>query len=234
MTDEGALLARALGFALAGSLLWLQYWDLKDRRRPEPRLRLLGAFLVGAASAPLAMGLYAVASYLGAPSDPARGTVAIAAFFIGLVGPVEEGAKFLLARAVVFRWKVFDERVDGFVYAAAVALGFAAVENLFYLPAMGFRDQVVRSLCAPLVHTLFAAAWGYGTAHALLEVRSRAGRIAWQAGTVALAALLHGIYDFVLYSGASSTTVAVVVVLLWAAVIGAARHAFARDVATEA
>jgi protease PrsW len=234
VTDEGALLARALGFALAGSLLWLQYWDLKDRRRPEPRLRLLGAFLVGAASAPLAMGFYAAATALGAPANPGRGTLAVAVFCIGLVGPVEEGAKFLLARAVVFRWKVFDERVDGFVYAAAVALGFAAVENLFYLPAMGLRDQIVRTLCAPLVHTLFAAAWGYGTAHALLDVRTRAGRVAWQAGTVALAAVLHGVYDFVLYSGASSITVAVVVVILWAAVIGAARHAVARDAATQA
>jgi len=230
----GDVLLRTAGFVVAGSLLWLQYWDVKDRRRPEPRLRILAAFVVGMASAALAMGLYAVATSLGAPSNPGQGSAAIAVFCIGLVGPVEEGAKFALARAVVFRWKVFDERVDGFVYAAAVALGFAAVENVLYLPNMGLRDQVVRMLCAPLVHTLFAAAWGYGTAHALLEVRSAAGRWAWQLGTVALAAVLHGAYDFVLYAGASSITVAAVVVVLWAAVIAAARHALARDHATAA
>lgn len=230
----GDALLRTAGFVVAGTILWLQYWDVKDRRRPEPRLRLLLAFVVGMASAVLAMGIYALATFLGAPSDPGQGTASIALFCIGLVGPVEEGAKFALARAVVFRWKVFDERVDGFVYAAAVALGFAAVENLFYLPHMGLRDQVVRMLCAPLVHTLFAAAWGYGTAHALLEVRTAAGRWAWQIGTVALAAVLHGGYDLVLYAGASSLAVAAVVVVIWAAVIVAARHALARDHATAA
>lgn len=234
MNLEGSEILPTLGFVAAGSLLWLEYWYVKDHRRPEPRSRLVLAFLAGMASAGVALGLYAAAGALGAPANPGSSRGAIAAYCFGVVGPVEEIAKFLVARAIVFRWKVFDERVDGFVYASAVALGFAAVENFLYLPHMMLTDQIVRTLCAPLVHTLFAASWGYGTAHALLEVPTRAGRWAWQAGTVGLAAAVHGAYDFALYAGASALAVAGIVLVLWVSVIGAANHALDRDEDTEA
>ena len=53
-----------------------------------------------------------------------------AAYCFLIVGPVEEGDKVLLPYLIVFRWRQFDEPIDGFEYAAAISLGFASVENV--------------------------------------------------------------------------------------------------------
>lgn len=229
VTEESATLLRAAGFVAAGSIFWLEYWDLKDRKRPEPRARLLAAFAVGVASACFALAAYRLLEAFGIGAQPSSDLRREFLVCMLLIGPLEEGSKFLAARTVVFRWKTFDERTDGFVYAAAVALGFAAFENFFYLPAMDLTGQIVRTLCAPLVHTLFAAIWGWGTAHALISVRSRTWRFLWQAGSLALAAAVHGAYDFALHAGAPPAGVAAIVAVLWGAVILGARHALAAD-----
>ncbi|MCG3133590.1 MAG: hypothetical protein HMLKMBBP_00789 [Planctomycetes bacterium] len=229
MTDETQGLLRAAGFAVAGSLFWLEYWDLKDRARPEPRRRLVAAFAVGVASACFALALYRILEALGIGAHPTSDLRREFLVCMFLVGPLEEGSKFFAARTVVFRWRTFDERVDGFIYAAAVALGFAAFENFFYLPALDARGQVIRTLCAPLVHTLFASLWGWGTAHALIAVRGRGARFLWQAGSLAAAALVHGAYDFALHAGAPPPVVAAIVAVLWVVVILGARRALAAD-----
>lgn len=221
---------RTLGFVLAGTLFWLEYWDLKDRRQPESRWRLLFAFLLGMVSAGIALLLYSGLDRLDVPLDPTETPAAAFLVCVGIVGPVEEVSKFLVARFVVFRWRAFDERVDGFVYAATVALGFAAYENFLYLPSLGWGGQIVRTLCAPLVHTLFAALWGWGTAHALHDVRTPGKRFLWQAGSLAVAAFLHGIYDFALYAGAPPPAIAGIVLGLWLAIIVGARRALRLDV----
>ena len=237
MTSETLSTLRTVGFILAGSLFWLEYWDLKDRHRPEPRLRLFFAFILGMVSAVLALFAYRALDLLDVPLDP--GSEPKQAFLVCMlvVGPVEEGCKFLVARTVIFRWKHFDERVDGFVYAATLALGFAAYENFLYLPTLGWGGQVVRTLCAPLVHTLFAALWGWGTAHAFRDVQDPRRRFLWQAGSLAAAAAAHGLYDFALYAGARPPIVAGIVLGLWTAVILGARRALrldARDASRDA
>lgn len=225
---------RAAGFAAAGTLFWLQYWDLKDRKRPEPRGHLVAAFALGCVSALLALGVYAALAAAGVPTLPGRDPVKALLVCVCVIGPVEECAKFGLARAFVFRWRAFDERVDGIVYGAAVALGFAAVENLIWLPDLATRDAFVRALTAPLVHTLFSVIWGLGTARAFLDARSRAARLAWQAGSLVLASVVHGLYDAILELGASSVVVALWVLVHWTLIIWAARAAARRDDASAA
>ena len=234
MTDEAASTLRTVGFILAGSLFWLEYWDLKDRRRPEPRVRLFIAFLLGMVSAVCVLGIYSLLDWLGVPVEPGDQPLRAGLVCVLLVGPVEEGCKFLFARTIIFRWKTFDERVDGFVYAAALALGFAAFENVLSMPSLGWGGQLVRTLCAPLVHTLFAGIWGWGTAHAFRDVKDPRKRIWWQVGSLALAATVHGLYDFALYAGARPPVVAGIVLGLWTAVILGARRALALDDRDEA
>lgn len=229
MNADEVDIVRTVGFVSAGSIFWLQYWDLKDRKRPEPRRNLVGAFGLGGAACVLAMALYWVATELGVPLQAMTGTSRVLFVCLAVIGPVEEVSKFVAARFVVFRWRAFDERVDGVVYAAAVSLGFAAAENILWLPGMDARGGLVRALCTPIVHTLFGVIWGYGTAIALLEARTRTARIAWQAGSLALAALAHGAYDATLALGAPPWVVAVVVLVLWMAVLGIARRAALRD-----
>jgi RsiW-degrading membrane proteinase PrsW (M82 family) len=229
LTSETISTLRTVGFVLAGSIFWLEYWDLKDRRRREPRARLLIAFLLGMVSAGIALALYAAVTALGLPTEPGSAPPRAFLVCVLVVGPIEEGAKYLVARGIVFRWKTFDERVDGFVYAAAIALGFAAYENFLYLPDLSWGGQVVRTLCAPLVHTLFAALWGWGAAHAALDVKDRGRRVLWNVGSLAAAAFVHGVYDFALCAGAPPPAVAGIVLGLWAAVILGARRALRLD-----
>ncbi len=212
-----------LGLVLASSLLWLQYFDLKDSVKPEPRSHLLGAFVLGVLAAGLALGAYECAFALGAPVIPPPGTAGVAVFCFVLVGPIEEGAKFLVARSIVFRWEAFDERVDGIVYGAAVALGFASVENFIYFPMLDPIESLARTIASPLTHSLFAAVWGVGCSRALLMERGPGSRFAWQAGSLLLAMALHGLYDFVLLAWDATFAASGIVLVLWSGVIWRAR-----------
>jgi RsiW-degrading membrane proteinase PrsW (M82 family) len=207
------------GFVAAGSVFWLKYFLLKDALQPEPKKRLAQAFALGACSVAIAWGGFQAATALGMPASPPEETGALAVYCLAVVGPVEEGAKFLVARAVCFRWKEFDERIDGLVYAAAVALGFAAVENFLFLPAMPWGEGLLRAIASPLTHSLFAAIWGLGSSRALLVPRSRLSRFLWQAVPLVLAMTLHGLYDIAAMNPDATLWSAVISAALWALVI---------------
>ncbi len=210
-----------LGMVAASALFWMVYIDSKDRFRPEPPFRLVAAFAIGMGSAIVALGVFsALAALELTGTDPFQMTLAEKAILcFGFIGPVEEGAKVLAAWFLVFRWQVFDEPIDGFVYAAAIALGFASLENLVHLPELGRIDQLARTLTLPITHSLFAAVWGFGIAHARLKMDP--GWKSWgvQAGSIVAAALLHGLYDFVLFAWNQSLVASGLVLILWVFVI---------------
>jgi len=56
-------------------------------------------------------------------------------FFILVVvaSIVEELLKFFGMKLSIGKNKAFDEPIDGMIYAAAVGLGFASLENIFYV-----------------------------------------------------------------------------------------------------
>lgn len=218
------LLVRSVGFIAAGALLWMLYFDHKDSLKPEPRRLLLLAWGCGCGAAFLALTLYWLAGLLGMPSWPGESQGEIAVYCLALVGPVEEGAKFLVARFLVFRWRHFDERIDGMVYAAAVAIGFATVENLLYAPLLPWPQQLARAVTSPLTHSLFAAIWGFGTAHALLVCRTRRNRWLWQLIPLGLAMLAHGFYDFFLLAFNATLPASAVILLLWVVLIWYSRR----------
>jgi RsiW-degrading membrane proteinase PrsW (M82 family) len=213
------LMVRTVGIIVAGALLWLLYFDRKDSLKPEPRRLLLLAWLAGCGSALLALFLFWLAALLGMPSWPGESLGEIAFYCFLLVGPVEEGAKFTAARALLFRSRHFDERIDGMVYASAVAIGFATVENLLYAQILPWPQQLVRAITSPLTHSLFAAIWGFGTAHALLVCRSRGCRLLWQLLPLVLAMALHGLYDFFLLAFDATIPASGIILILWLALI---------------
>jgi RsiW-degrading membrane proteinase PrsW (M82 family) len=181
---------RVLGVLVAGAVFWLAYIDLKDRARPEPRLRILLAFLLGMGAAALAIAAFRGLDALGVSLDAADGPLQKLLFCVGAIGGVEEGAKFLVFFVFVRRWRACDEPIDGFVYAGTIGCGFATLENMLHLPSLAVAEQLARVAVLPITHALFAAVWGLA-----LTRPDRTKR------TVALALLLsvglHGIYDFV-------------------------------------
>jgi RsiW-degrading membrane proteinase PrsW (M82 family) len=94
-----------LGLILASGLLWMLYVRSKDRHQPEPSRRLLFAFVLGIGAFWLSLlGYFAVES-LGVPDIKFNERHWTAVYCFGIVGPLEEGAKVLVAYPVVFRWR---------------------------------------------------------------------------------------------------------------------------------
>lgn len=209
----------AAGLVSASAIFWLQYVDLKDHLQKEPRHRLAIAFLLGIGAGALAFGIFTVAERVGIPAIDARGKAWMAFFCFVLIGPIEEGAKILVALCFVFRWQEFDEPIDGFVYAAAISLGFASLENLYQLPALPMLEQAARTAVLPLTHTLFAAVWGLGIAHGQLCLAPGKKRWCCIAGTVILAMVLHGFYDFMLFAYQATWMTSGLILIIWTAVI---------------
>ena len=50
-----------------------------------------------------------------------------------LTAPVEEGLKFFILFYFVYKMKDFNEPIDGIVYGVCVSLGFATLENIYYV-----------------------------------------------------------------------------------------------------
>jgi RsiW-degrading membrane proteinase PrsW (M82 family) len=212
-----------LGAVTASALFWMQYVDLKDHLKPEPRRRLISAFLLGLIACGVAIFVFNAAERLGLPTVDSRGPGWVAAFCFLLIGPIEEGVKIFVAYLFVFRWSEFDEPIDGFVYAAAISLGFASLENLYNLPSLPLWEQLARTAALPLTHTLFAAVWGFGIAHARVCVPPGHVRRMWEIGTIVLAMFLHSLYDFLLFAYQATLLTSNLILVIWGCVIYRAR-----------
>jgi len=134
-----------LGFVVGGAVFWIVYFDLKDHLNPEPRRMLVFAFLLGCASAFVGWWIFRLTDMLGWPQPP--GTTIAQTFLVcvAIGGPIEEGVKFLAARLFLFRSRHFDEPMDGLIYAAVVAIGFASVENVLYLEGLTWGEALARA-----------------------------------------------------------------------------------------
>ena len=199
-------------------LFWSVYHYHKDRHLPEPIGHLALTFLLGVLAAGLSMLLYEGIGLLGLRFDAsylADTTPAdLFAYSMLVIGPVEELAKAIPFLIVVLRFKEFDEPLDGIIYASFIGLGYAAVENWQYLEYLTVSEAYARGFASPVVHMLFASIWGHCIADAYLNCRSIA-----KAAIVglAIAAGLHGLYDFVVILNPRNSLpiAALVIVGLW-------------------
>ena len=121
------------------------YW--LDRYEKEPKLLLGGVFTWGAIVA--AGGAFLLNSILGMGIYLFTGSESATQFStLTVIAPiVEESLKGLAILLVylIFR-REFDSLLDGVVYAAIVALGFAATENSFYIYTQGYQHAGMEGL----------------------------------------------------------------------------------------
>ena len=188
-----------LGFTPGIFWLWIIY--SRDKYRPEPRKLVIRTFLIGIA---IAIPVATIESIVGRPVIPdgvnlqTANLTANQAFYLAFVvaGLVEELAKFFAVRFSVYRSPYFDEPVDGIIYASAVALGFASVENVGYMLSAGWQVILVRGWFSALGHVIFTPFWGYALGRkALLQGR---GTLLVVTGLLA-AITLHGSFDYFLF-----------------------------------
>ena len=147
---------------LPAVLLLLYIWKIDPQK--EPTVQLVKAVLWGAAIClPVSFVEWGLEVLLwGVDGQPTTlyDTTTIAFFIAALP---EEAFKLLALWLVVRKNPYFDEHVDGIVYAVCVGLGFAAIENVFYLFSQEdwMTTAVTRSLLAVPGHYAFAVLMGY-------------------------------------------------------------------------
>lgn len=215
---------RVAGTVAIGILLWLIYFNIKDRRNPEPKRLVLLSFLLGVLSAGAALFILNILARAGAPIEIAGSTGDIAIVCFIIAGPIEEGVKFAATRFTIFRSKHFDEEMDGLVYASAVALGFSALENFMYIREQDWKTGVARSLASPLSHSLFSAIWGFGLSYSRTHVSNQKQQYLIQASALLLAMAVHGLYDFLLFAFDAPYLGGTVVLVLWIVILFRVRH----------
>lgn len=172
---------------------WLWYFHSTDRYEPEPTKLVFRTFFLGV--------MYAVAlgtAFHGLPYPwgPAKYAAVIWAPL------VEETGKFLIVFWTVFRNRNFSEPMDGIVYAASAALGFAACENAFYVVSQwslagsgtGVYTLLARSVFSVPGHALFSSFFGA----ALGYVAGRKGivPVLLVAGGLIVSMVAHGLFNW--------------------------------------
>jgi RsiW-degrading membrane proteinase PrsW (M82 family) len=200
---------------IAPALFWIGYFYYKDRFQPEPFLYIGISYILGFAAAYVCYRSYGLLPLVGLPEDPSlimeNNRQLFFVYSLGPVGLQEEFYK-LLPFFIVIRFKVFDEKIDGIIYASVIALGFASFENLHYLVYLHGFELLGRAIASPLTHTIYSSIWGYMVGRARIEKKPL-----WKPAILGLmiAALLHGIFDFLTTSAALRLLSTVVILAVW-------------------
>jgi RsiW-degrading membrane proteinase PrsW (M82 family) len=180
--------------AFAPILLILIYVYYRDRYEKEPLGFLLKALAAGAI-----ITIPILLIEIGLDKAIKFDNKIASAFYDGFVVAAftEELFKFLAFYLIIWRNRNFNELFDGIIYAVFISLGFAAVENFFYVFGSGGGVGVLRAFTAVPAHALFGITMGYYFGFARFNEESPS-KFLWLAFLIPLA--LHGFYDFFLMS----------------------------------
>ncbi len=122
-------------------------------------------------------------------------SLAAAIFVVGLI---EEGVKTLVALVAANQIAKMKRPCIVFLIFAGTAIGFSSFENLQYYMEFGLNNAIQRLIICPTAHLFFSCISGFIIAGAFLRKKSDSTVAIRIFGAVLLAAIAHGIYDFVL------------------------------------
>jgi RsiW-degrading membrane proteinase PrsW (M82 family) len=184
------MLLSVLAAAIAPGAALLAYFYWKDRYDAEPLSMVIKLFLTGMLIVLPAMIVQrGMTLWLG--DSPWTFSFLISA-------GVEEILKFFVLYHIIFNHTEFDEPYDGIVYATAVSLGFATLENVLYafLQTTTFGTLMLRALLPVSGHALFGVIMGYSLGRAKFSQGRKAKYHLWMAMLLPL--VWHGAYDFMM------------------------------------
>lgn len=119
------------------------------------------------------------------------------------VGFVEESIKFIPLALFIYKVPYFRERTDGVIYFAICGLGFGLLENVTYTLFMGAEVGVGRLILTPFFHAASTSILGYYLVSAKIDHR----QMKKFAAACFVVPLMHGLYDFFLFSGVPTLSV---------------------------
>ena len=175
------------------SLLIVAFF-VKSDRFPEPTSEIIKVFFYG-------ILLCIPAFYINTALDEIYSNTNISKALIRSflsAAPVEEVLKFTVLYSLVYKMKDFNELIVGIVYGVAVSLGFATLENMYYVYVLseyfGTTSQglaILRSFSAIPAHAIFGATMGYFfMKYSFIQKQNNL------AMCLIVPILLHGIYNF--------------------------------------
>jgi RsiW-degrading membrane proteinase PrsW (M82 family) len=184
--------------SLLPCILWLWYFSSRSLYK-RPSIRILGVtFFLGALATVPALFFNLVGQNFFLDQFGSGQLFSHILVLLFIVGPVEELFKLLVVYLYAYRKPQFDEPLDGVIFSATAALGFAAVENVVYL---GQHDPMLVLLRGPLSnpgHALFSALWGLSLSRAKAAPNLVRVRFSIIAGGLLGASLLHSLFDILL------------------------------------
>ncbi len=213
-------------FAFVGGILpavlWLWFWLQEDRLSPEPRDLIVATFCAGMVATLIALLIENfLRPHIPFPDKASIGLTGL--IFIIVWASIEEFVKFAAAYFVVLKRRENDEPIDNMIYLLTAALGFAAVENAFFLFDPINNGAIIQSLItgnlrfvgSTLLHVVSSATIGIFMAFAFCKMPNTK-RLFTTIGFI-LAVSLHALFNF--YILVSENKVFAVFSVLWAGVI---------------
>lgn len=210
---------------LAPSIIWLLFYLRKDSH-PESNRMILKVFFYG-------MIITLIAGFTEMGIEMAFDTSKLAATamqnnsflpslhyiiygFLG-IALVEEFLKYLVVKEKVLKNPAFDEPTDAMIYMVISGLGFAAMENILVLSPFGnvlgtaAYVSALRFVGATFLHALCSATIGYFLA---LSFYHRSKRFILFFIGLAIATILHGLYNFSIIKSANNLYFIYVTIIL--------------------
>lgn len=181
--------------ALAPVFVIATYIYFRDKYEKEPIRLLLFALLAGAFTVLPVLLVESFLSELGT-GLPHLLSAGWQAFVVAAFS--EETLKYIALYLLIWKSPEFNEKFDGIVYAVYVSLGFAAVENILYVSSGGMQAGISRAITAVPAHAIFGVTMGFYFGLARFY---ETGRAALKRKALLYPILLHGIYDFILFTG---------------------------------
>jgi len=203
------LLFSVLTAAIAPGVSLLTYLYLKDKYDSEPVHMVVRMFILGILIViPIMVIQRGLELWIGYD-----------AFVFSFIqsASVEEFMKWFVLYHFIYNHTEFDEPYDGILYAAAISLGFATLENVLYAiySPSTVGTLLMRALLPVSGHALFGILMGYY----LGKAKFAPARESKFYLTVALAVplILHGAYDWIMVSVRSNLMWFIVpfMIVLW-------------------
>ena len=110
------------------SLLIVTFFVMSDRFR-EPNKEIIKVFVYGII---ITFPAFYLNTFLGGVFASRSISESLIKSFL-TAAPVEETLKFCVLYFLVYKMKDFNEPIDGIVYGVTVSLGFATLENFYYV-----------------------------------------------------------------------------------------------------
>lgn len=210
--------AQAILYALLGgivpALIWLWFWMKEDQKRPEPKGLIALSFLGGALAAIAVFPIEKLAFNI----------IPEGIYLIIAWAAIEEIVKFSSVSLIALKSRFFDEPIDAMIYLITAALGFAALENSFFLvkPLLagegieGFLLGNMRFIGASVLHVV--ASSFVGIAIGLSFYRHRAIKALSVTLGVTTAISLHSLFNYFIIKGNGENTFTVFL-SLWLMVV---------------